>query len=424
MLLPAQKCGSLFHLTVLVALTALAPLSGCVQNPRWEAEINLQGAKEVTVRAPLHQEPDQVHLEHLRTVDGADFPLTPGFVSIEGLTTTGDGRILVGDRGRGTIVVLDSTGTYLGTLARTGPAPFEISQRGATTLLRLGWLEGPKIVVVDDWLQKILLVPASRAELPTSWSVFPPVEGLACGESVLVLMRPFERPFFRYNLHGTKIDSFGRALSPDDAAWPVLADAIAALEDIEHPRGRMVNLNRLPNALAVVGDSLLIHNVPYRNSIRSWHIGSGAMLWQLNVESPDYEPPTLYKYQTSGSNELARWSRRGPPEIFKRDRPMALREREGLLYVVRSLQGYGNPRKEPDHRSVTAFPNEFTELTEGTVNEKVLDVFSLKPDWIAHTRFEAEASSLADVAPNRLLVLAFNDPAPKLELYRIVGLEY
>ena len=53
----------------------------------------------------------------------------------------------------------------------------------------------------------------------------------------------------------------------------------------------------------------------------------------------------------------------------------------------------------------------------------VLEVISMEPDLIAHLSFDVQETFVAaTVVPGPMLVLAFEEPTPRLSVYRIEGL--
>ena len=394
-------------------------LIACTASPRREEYVSEGGARVIAVRAPILKDEESPRLVHLRDITGENFPFDPPIVDLGEVVADEHGRLFITDRGRGHVIVSDISGRFLGTIGREGPGPFEFFQSGAHPS-DLAWNLHHQALAVQD-LYKIILFNADGEPFPNriqrrgAWGV----ESL--GDNFICL-QPDMNIFHVYSIDGEDITGYGNVLGPESAGWKSVARYIQRLSDVTLPDGSMLPaFEKLPSTYGVAGDSLVVHDLSYRNGYRAWNHNTGQIEWELLLETEDYEPPTFYKYRTSGTGALISWSRLGRPDLVLRSRVQRVIWRDGWLFSVLYLTG-DDTRIKPDRLSVENPSTRSKDLWEGIPSRGAIDIVSLEPDLIAHISFDIESGFFAEVAPGPILVLAMASMTPHLKLFRIEGL--
>ncbi len=403
---------------LLIGLTILS-LSACTSSSRREEYTSNDGVRLIEVQRPSLVNEEAPRLVHLRDITGEDFPFDPPIVNLGEVVADEYGRLFIADRGRGHVIVSDLSGRFLGVIGQEGPGPFEFFSSGRHPS-DLAWNLNHQALAVQD-LFKIVLFHSDGEPFPDriqrrgAWGV----ESL--GDNFICL-QPATSIFEVYSINGELLRGYGKVLGTESAGWKPVERYIRHLRVVTLPDGSTLPaFEKLPSTFGIAGDSLVVHDLRYRNGYRAWNHSTGQIEWDILLETEDYEPPTLYKYRTSGTGALVSWSRIGPPDLELRTSVKRIVWRDDWLFAVLYLSG-DNTRTKPDRLSVESVTTRSTELWEGIPRRGAIDIMSLEPDLIAHISFEIESNFYAEVAPGPVLVLAVNSMIPHIKLFRIEGL--
>jgi hypothetical protein len=419
------------HPAAWVTCFLVATTVGCVREaPRYEVLSGGEGLH-VLVRGPRLplDGPAAPRLVPIGEIDGSTFPFDPPIWKIGGISSDGQGRIFLADRGHGHIVVTDVEGRYLGRIGSKGPGPFEFQP---VTILDLKpiWIPSLGWLATVDGIWKIIFFEPDGTPMTARitdgglvrrmMDVAPMRDGLA------TIMRS-DPPLRLFDMVQGTDRGIGRLLTEDDARWPKVAEAVAAEQITELLGTVMVGNARLPRNIGTSGDSLAIHDFglyTLRNGYRAWDMRTGGMAWQIDLELGDFEPPTTYNYTTSGENEMMSWGT-DIPQVQPQTFVESIQGLEGRIFVVLCLRGDGS-RSEPDHRLMrdpqSVLDQDGLGLQEMPYRGAV-EVLTGEPDLLAHLPFPLDGPlTQAWVMEGPVVIVALTDPVPNLQLYRIEGL--
>ncbi len=394
-------------------------LVACTSSSRREEHITDSGTRIIEVQAPVLEDEDTPRLVHIRDIYGEQFPFDPPIVNLGEVVADEEGRLFIADRGRGHVIVCDLTGRFLGIIGQEGPGPFEFFESGRHPS-DLAWNLHHQALAVQD-LYKIVFFHADGEPFPERIQ-----RGGAWGIETLgdhfICLQPATNIFEVYSIEGEFLRGYGKVLETESAGWKSVEKYIQRLQDVTLPNGSTLPaFEKLPGTFGVAGDSIVVHGQQYRNGYRAWNHNTGQIEWDLLLETEDYEPPTLYKFRTSGSGAFISWSRFGRPDLVQRSSVRRIVGRDGLIFSVLYMTGDGT-RKKPDRLMIENPSTRYQELREGIPFRGAIDILSPEPDLIAHIGFNIEAGFYAEVAPGPILVLAMSSMVPHLKLFRIEGL--
>jgi hypothetical protein len=410
----------LVAMKTVAALTLLLATSACTRLPRWQETSDSGGRRLVTIRAPLLTGDHTPDLELVSVFTGENLAYDPPLWLIYDLSTDPDGFLYVSDAGHGHILVLDATGNVVSTIGRRGPGPFEFNNKMSP--IQSIWVSKPRLLVTSDVLRFVVFNREGDPR-PSGWKQeF--YASMASSSTEVILSMTQEHPFVpRSPLGQIEGSAFGRPLGPEDTRWKGVAEAIARIPDVRSSDGtRHLPPSILPDAIACWGDSLLVHNLVFRDGYRGWNRYTGEEVWEIHVDTGTYEPPTLYRFSTTVSSPLSSWSRSDPPRIHHNSRVISIVVRDDLMFAFTRLTGDGKHSK-PDRKRVANAWTAGQELDGSKPIRLGIDIISSGIDLIAHLEIPMEQGiSDADVLPGPTVVVSTNNPQPAVRYYRITGL--
>ncbi len=401
-------------------LFALLLFTGCSRSPRRESFLSPLGEKQVIVRAPRSDAGD-IRLVHLRDIRGEDFPFDPPIWRVGDLTSDESGRLYLADWGHNHIVVMDGAGHYLGRIGRKGPGPFEFRDTSISPD-GIAWIPAADVIVATE-PDRMLLFHPDGEPLVDERKPFN-AYGLAATRDRFIRLDLDPRPFTLCTPDGLIESRFGRPFGPEDALWPLTQDELRALpQQVDFGwRGiGLVHYALVPTHIAVLDDTLLVHENNYRNSYRGWNLRTWTVAWEIRLAYQDYEPPTFYTYTTSALTEMIRWDEGGEPIEATRTFALDLVARDGFWFAATMFYGRTH-RREPDRATATNPYTVHDELYSRWEIHCALEIMTPEPDLLAHVYLEEEQPLFFEVTRSHLLVVAVNDPLPHLTVYRIEGL--
>ncbi len=416
----AQR-SKLVTMESVLALALLLMSSACTGQPRWQEATDSGGRRLITIKSPLLTGDATPDLQLVSVFTGENLPYEPPLWMVHDISTDADGFLYISDAGHGHIIVLDASGNVVSTIGRRGPGPFEFNN----TMSPIGsvWVSKPRLLVASDVL-RLVVFNREGDPCPSGWKQeF--VTSMTSSSTDIILSITQEHPFVpRSPLGEVRGDAFGRPLGPGDTIWEEVSEAIARIPDVREPDGRRrLPPSKLPDVIACWGDSLLVHDLVYRDGYRAWNRYTGEEVWEVHLDTGAYEPPTLYRYSTTVSSPFSSWSRSDPPRIHQNSQVIAIVVRDDQLFAFTRLTGDGK-RHRPDHGRVANAWTAGQELDESKPIRLGIDIISSELDLIAHLELPMETDSYfsADVLPGPIVVVSTDEPRPTIRYYRITGL--